>query len=746
MNSHKQHIHPEEQYKAFIEQSSEGIWRFELDKPLNIRRSPEAQIRHMYDYAYLAECNDAMARMYGYARAGEIVGSRLKDLLPSGDTRNIEYLRAFIRSGYRLTNATSYELDKNKDIRIFQNNLIGIIDNGYLIRAWGTQRDVTQQQKLQERMELLESVSSKLVVSLDRNIAIQDVARLLVPYMADYCRIVMVDANGEVKEIAVNHHDPAKLPLVKKLYDSYKEMPEAEYGIPSLLRSGKSQIISEVNEKVLAAYKSGRSMIRIIKKLGLTSYMGIPLIARGRVIGAITFSSVSNHRRYTRDDLKFATELSRRIALTLDNNKLYSEVQDELRERKAYEGNLAFLAHVSKILSMSLDYKATLSNFAKLAVETMADWCAVDMFDGIKVERLAFHHKDPAKVKLAHTMRNKFSSHIDTSAGVFGVLNKGKSVLYPVITDELISKSTTSREYRNFIRKLGLTSAMIVPIKIRNIPVGAISFISAGLGRIYTESDLITAEEVASRAALAIEHSMLYQESKKAIKLRDDFISMASHELRTPLTTIKMYTQVIQKQLLRKGESEMRNSFSNVDMQLSKLNTLINELLNVTRVQMGKMEFRMEPFDLKECLEKIISEIQSVNTENRIVLRGNVTGRVWGDKDRICQVMVNLLLNAIKYSHKDGKIIVSVHRNKDTISVSVRDFGIGIDAIHQKKIFEKFYRVNSDKEMTYPGLGIGLFISSEIVKQHGGVIKVHSAKGKGATFRFPLQLYSNQTV
>src|SRR5215204_3715334 len=142
----------EERYRSFIEQSSEGIWRFELEEPVPTDLAPEEQVECFYRHGYLAECNDAMARMYGYTRAEEIVGARLDELLPSSIPENVEYLRAFARSGYRLADAESQEVDRHGDTKSFLHNLIGIVENGSLMRAWGTQRDITERKQAEEEL------------------------------------------------------------------------------------------------------------------------------------------------------------------------------------------------------------------------------------------------------------------------------------------------------------------------------------------------------------------------------------------------------------------------------------------------------------------------------------------------------------------------------------------------------------------------------------------------------------------
>src|SRR4051794_19701599 len=147
----------QERYRAFIEQTAEGVWRFELEQPVPVTLPPDEQIDRFYSYAYLAECNDALAQMYGYSKAGELVGSRLGDMMPRSEPQNLEYFRAFIRSGYRLTDAESHEIDRQGNQRYFLNNLIGFVSEGHLRRAWGSQRDVTLNRQAESAIQASEA-------------------------------------------------------------------------------------------------------------------------------------------------------------------------------------------------------------------------------------------------------------------------------------------------------------------------------------------------------------------------------------------------------------------------------------------------------------------------------------------------------------------------------------------------------------------------------------------------------------
>lgn len=228
------------------------------------------------------------------------------------------------------------------------------------------------------------------------------------------------------------------------------------------------------------------------------------------------------------------------------------------------------------------------------------------------------------------------------------------------------------------------------------------------------------------------------KELEKAIGLRDNFISIASHELKTPVTSLKVYAEMLLRQFSKKGDTKTTDYLSKIIRQIDKLTLLIQDLLDVSRIHASRLTFRKEKFDLNEMTKEVIESTQQISSRHTIILKGVIHKNVWGDKERISQVLINLLTNALKYSPKANKVIVTLREDKKEASISVQDFGIGINKNHQKKIFDRFYRISDTNEQTFPGLGIGLFISHSIIKRHGGKILLKSEKGEGSTFAFTL--------
>ncbi|HEX4372394.1 MAG TPA: PAS domain-containing sensor histidine kinase [Puia sp.] len=227
---------------------------------------------------------------------------------------------------------------------------------------------------------------------------------------------------------------------------------------------------------------------------------------------------------------------------------------------------------------------------------------------------------------------------------------------------------------------------------------------------------------------------------KELEQQKDYFISMASHELKTPVTSIKGYVQILQSVYKNKEDDFLKNTLKIIDKQVSVLSKLITELLDLSKIKAGSLELSKENFDLTELTKEIIDEIKLINPEHTIDFTKEDNANVFADRQRISQVLINLLNNAIKYSPDSETIHVRMAKRNNEASVIVKDYGIGISKADQQKIFERFYRAEGISEKTFPGFGIGLFIAAEIISRHGGNIGVDSEPGKGSSFYFSLPL------
>lgn len=229
-------------------------------------------------------------------------------------------------------------------------------------------------------------------------------------------------------------------------------------------------------------------------------------------------------------------------------------------------------------------------------------------------------------------------------------------------------------------------------------------------------------------------------EQKQLQNQKDEFIGIASHELKTPVTSIKAYAQVLEAMFRKSGDERKANMVVKMNNQINRLISLIGDLLDVTKIQSGRLQFNDTIFDFNQLILDLVEDLQRTTDKHQILTELKPIGEIYADKDRIGQVLTNLVTNAIKYSPDADKIIVQAEVVDNEIIVCVEDFGIGISHDKKDKVFEQFYRVSGDKQHTFPGLGLGLYISSEIIKREGGRIWVNSVLGQGSTFCFSLPI------
>ncbi|WP_374951475.1 PAS domain-containing protein [Mucilaginibacter sp.] len=227
-------------------------------------------------------------------------------------------------------------------------------------------------------------------------------------------------------------------------------------------------------------------------------------------------------------------------------------------------------------------------------------------------------------------------------------------------------------------------------------------------------------------------------EQKQLQRQKDDFLGIASHELKTPVTSIKAYAQVLGAMLSKEGEEKKAAMVEKMDAQLNRLTNLIGDLLDVTKINSGRIQFNKSWFDFNTAVQENVQDLQHTTNKHILVMDFKETGRIYSDKDRIGQVITNLVTNAIKYSPHTNRIIISTEKEGNEVTVCVQDFGIGIPDDKKEKVFEQFYRVSGSKQHTFPGLGLGLYISNEIIRREGGKMWVNSVEGKGSTFCFTL--------
>lgn len=332
----------EERYRVFIKQSSEGVWRFDLDEPLEVTEPLDRQLEHLAKHARLVECNDAMAKMYGYTKAEQLLGKTAREFLIPTDASNIEYIENFVRANYNLSDAESIEIDCEGRRRIFVNNLTGIVEDGKLIRIWGMQRDNTDARRAEVAARFLAEAGDTLSSSLDYDDTIASVTRLVVPRLADVCAVNTLDAEGNLQTLAVAYSDESKRDTIEKLKSEYPFRTHTAIGASDVIRSGKSEMAHRISDDMLRSFAETPQHLELLRALGLRSFIAVPLRASGKLLGVLMMLTAESGRIYEQGDLRFAENLAHRLASAIENARLYNRAQAANRIKDEF---LATLSH-----------------------------------------------------------------------------------------------------------------------------------------------------------------------------------------------------------------------------------------------------------------------------------------------------------------------------------------------------------------------------------------------------------------
>jgi PAS domain S-box-containing protein len=455
--------------------------------------------------------------------------------------------------------------------------------------------------------------------------------------------------------------------------------------------------------------------------------------AAGQIIGASKIARDITERKHAdalRAELLAAEQAARARA--------------ELAERQA-----SILAEASSVLASSLDSATTLRTVSRLIVPTLADWCIIDLVTrDHALERVAVAASDPGTQALLSELQQYAPSLTSQQPGA-QVIRDGRAILFPEVTDETLVSTVRDAAHLALMRRLRPRSALAVPLVSRSRIVGALTLVRATSGQPYDETDVKMAEDVARRAAQAVDNAGLYAEAEEARaqaesanRTKDVFLAVLSHELRTPMNAVYGWARMLQMGQIdeaatpRAFEAIVRNS--HVQLQL------IDDLLDMSRIMSGKMRLDIRPVDLPRVLEAALDAVRPAAEAKGLRLQPLIdpnAGPVNGDPDRVQQIVWNLLMNAIKFTPKGGRIQVTLQRVNSHLEIVVSDTGVGINRELLPFIFDRFRQGDSGSTRTQGGLGIGLALVRHLTELHGGTVTGESAgEGQGATFRVRLPL------
>jgi PAS domain S-box-containing protein len=448
--------------------------------------------------------NPGAERLYGYS-AEEAIGRHIAFTVPQHLKAESAELVQRADGGEAVQNYQTQRLHRNGTLIDVSLTLSPLRDaDGALTGTAGIIRDITKQKREERRTAFIADAVQLLDGSLDLDVGVRNLARLVVPRLADWCAIHVPEADGSVRLIAVRHSSPELEQLARELDERYPTQFDQPEGVPKVLKTGEPILFRETPDELLVQSAKDEEHLRIVRQVGLRSAMVVPLRARGDTFGTITFASAESERLFDEDDLEFATELARRAALSIDNARLFADLEERRRE-------LEFLASASAELDASLDLDLTLQRVADLTVPYLADGCMVDLLDENEmIRRVASASSEETVAPVLERLREH---HLDLDGPhpISVAMRTGRVQIVDEVTDELRDAWSTDENYLEDIREWPARAAVVAPLRARGRTLGTIA-LATFTDRKFGPREIATIEELARRAAVAADNARVYGE------------------------------------------------------------------------------------------------------------------------------------------------------------------------------------------------------------------------------------------
>ena len=647
----------------------------------------------------LVYANDAAARLVGFAAPSELLAAPPAELLARFNLLTFEGTpvspdqlpgRAVLQGRIPEEMRLRFKVVGTTEERWAVVQAVPARDlAGEVIYAINFFRDVTEEiRDAHQRAFLLRAVD-EMSSSLDYEKTLATVARLAVPVLADWCAIDLVD-RGTRKRLAVAHVDPAKLDFVAALEQRYPPDPHSRTGVPEILRTGKAELIPHIPRELLTAAAVDEEHLRLIDELQLGSYIGVPLKVRGQVIGALTIVMAESNRRYSQRDLELAQALADRSALAIDNARMFRELETArvvaTAQRDQSEERFSLMVgSVKDYAIFMLDPKGI-----------VATWNAgAQLIKGYRPEEIIGRH--------------------------FSCFYSKEEVLAGKCERELAIADREGRfeEEGWRVRKDGSRFwANVVITAVRD---------SRGQLRGFAKVTRDLTERRRSEGELAFE-ARRRLEAENQTRFAEMFIGILGHDLRNPLNAISIGAALIK----RKGIADDR-VLERILQSSERMSNMVGQLLDLTRTRLaGGIPIERRAAGFRAIVAGAIEELQLVYRDRDIHLEtGEEIEGLW-DTDRLAQVVSNLVGNALEHGAADQPVTVRLSADGDLVRFSVHSFGPPIPPEVLPLIFDP-YRRTSARSGRSKGLGLGLFITQQIVLAHGGRLDCRSTGEEGTT-------------
>ncbi len=668
----------EDRYKAFVRHSTEGIWRFEMLEPISVKATVNDQVNAIFKYAFLAECNDIVARMYGYNSSSEISGARLKDMLLEDDLKNVEYIRNFVLSSYKVEDAESHEIDKSGGQKYFLKSLVGIVENDYLIRAWGTQKDITEKKIIEEKnkkneeyLRIINYMSASLLKQNTVNEILWDVTKNCVESLGLVDMVIYLTDETGTKLIPKAAHG-TKNPIGKEIKNPI-ELLVGRGIVGSIAVSGKPEIVNDT---------SADSRYIVDQEMRL-SEITVPILSDGRVIGIID-SEHPQKNFFNQEHLNILVTIA-----SLCSNKIKRALAEETL--RSTELRLATL--LTSLPDVVLYETGSGKEFISENVKDLLGYPSPKFIEDRTFFTTLIHPSD--KVILDDKVRKW------QRAGRPGIYNaefrcRKSDGTYIWLEDHMIGLKDTAETATMAGVLIDITEHKSSETQLRQL-----------------------AEKLSS--------------SNKEL---EQFAYVASHDLQEPLRMVSSYTQLLQRRYKGQLDKEADDFINYAVDGVQRMKSLINDLLAYSRVNTQE---KLENIDSNSLIKQVMTNMQTTIDETKTNIIFDNLPVIQANPLLMNQLFQNLLSNAIKFRGDRTPVInITAKQTDNEWLFTFKDNGIGIEKDYLEKIFVIFQRLHNVSE--YPGTGIGLAICKKIIEKLGGHIWVESEPGNGSTFNFTIPI------
>jgi PAS domain S-box-containing protein len=691
--------------------------------------------------------SDEAERMFGYA-ARDVVGQPIASLhlVHPDDEPLIQEVMAAMISGERPRNV-SRNRNVRSDGRVIScewYNSALLDDDGRLVSVYSQVLDVTDREETlareraaRDRVTRLQAITSALARARSR----EEVAHTLVHEALRGMRLnsgavgVLTDDGRSLQVLA-----PQNMPA--RFLSSPGPIPlDAAYPLTDAART-RQVVIIEGPEDFAHRYS------QVVSQLGKEpsgAAVAIPLVIDESLLGSFVLRSEAP-RRWTTEELDFLGALAVQCAQAIDRVRLRER---ELAARDEAAATQRFVAHASRVLVEPLDARETLERLARLVVPSMADSCVAYLVDD---------EGEPVRVAAAD-VDEALGAELEALPEAMPIAEVPKHPMHQVIATgtSYFRREVSDDDLRRAMgadlpeaERVGWRSAILLPLVARGRIVGAVGLGRRGRANPFGEGDLVLAESLAARAALAVDNAQLFaaaerarRDAEAANRAKSDFLAMMSHELRTPLNAIAGYLDLLRMELRGPLTVDQAGDLERIDIAQRRLLALINDVLNFAKLEAGRVEFHLRPVTVQELFEAVMPLV-----EPQMEARGLSFERApealasqlvaMADPEKTQQVLLNLLSNAVKFTPAGGRISLLARGAADAIEVQVTDTGVGIAAGRVEDIFEPFVQVDTSLTRTADGTGLGLAISRALAREMDGDLTVRSAVGEGSTFTLSL--------